>query len=184
MVLKEEILFTKEECDRIISYVTQWHDREISVDYNAKQNKIGGKMLSHTLIWNDENKWVVEKIVNWVNTIPNIKKIINNNIFTAYRNYKTGDFFIKHDDHIKGGAERIYTIGVHLNKKEDFTGGDFKVYCSDENIINFETGKVYIFESTTPHSVELITSGNRITLMLFVEKQNLHNEIIKPKSII
>lgn len=185
MILKEEILFTKEECDKIISYANQWHNREISVDYNTKQNKIGGKMLSHTLVWNDENKWVVDRITNWVNNIPNIKKIKNYNIFTAYRNYKSGDYFIKHDDHIKNGVERIYTIGVQLNSKEDFIGGDFKIYNgNNETIINFETGKVYIFESSTPHSVDMITKGNRITLMLFVEKQNLSNEIIKPKSII
>jgi len=185
MLLKEEILFTKEECNKIILYATQWHDREISVDYNAKQNKIGGKMLSHTLIWNDENKWVIDRITNWVNDIPNIKKIINNNIFAAYRNYKEGDYFIKHDDHIKGGTERIYTIGIQLNSNEDFTGGDFKIYNgNNENIINFETGKIYIFESTTPHSVNLITGGNRITLMLFIENINLNNEIIKPKTII
>ena len=142
-------------------------------------------MLSNTLIWNNENIWFAERIVNWVNGIPNIKKIINNNIFTAYRNYKEGDYFIKHDDHIKNGAERIYTIGVQLNSKEDFIGGDFKIYSSNnETIINFETGKVYIFESSSPHSVDMITKGNRITLMLFVEKQNLSNEIIKPKSII
>lgn len=185
MILKEKILFNKEECDKIISYVNQWNDREISVEYESKKNKIGGKMLSHTLIWNDENTWFKERIVNWVNVIPNIKKIINNNIFAAYRNYKTGDFFLKHNDHIKSGEERIYTIGVHLNSKEDFTGGDFKIYNgNDEHIIKFETGKVYIFESSTPHSVELITSGDRITLMLFIEKQNLINENIKPKSII
>ena len=185
MVLKEEILFTKEECHKIISYATQWHDREISVDYNAKQNKIGGKMLSHTLIWNDENKWFIERIVNWVNTIPNIKKIINNNIFAAYRNYKEGDYFIKHDDHIKGGEERIYTIGVQLNSKKDFTGGEFKTYNgNNETILTFETGKVYIFNSSTPHSVDLITAGNRITLMLFVEKQNLNNETIYNKRLI
>ena len=184
-LLSQKVLFSKEECDNIIAYATQWNAREISVNYNAKHNKIGGKMLSHTLIWNNENKWFVERIVNWVNTIPNIKKIINNNIFAAYRHYKKGDFFIKHDDHIQNGVERIYTIGIHLNSKEDFTGGNFKVYSGDnEIIIDFETGKVYIFESSTPHSVELITNGNRITLMLFIEKQNLSNEIIKSKSII
>ena len=185
MILKEEILFTKEECDKIISYATQWHDREISVDHNTKQNKIGGKMLSHTLIWNDENVWFAERIVNWVNDIPNIKKIINNNIFAAYRNYKQGDFFIKHDDHIKNGTERIYTIGVQLNSKEDFTGGEFKIYNgNNETILAFETGKVYIFNSSTTHSVDLITGGNRITLMLFVEKQNLNNETIYNKRLI
>jgi hypothetical protein len=185
MILKEKILFSKEECDIIISYAEQWHDREISVEYEGKQNKVGGKMLSNTLIWNNENMWFVERILDWVNNLPNIKKIMNNNIFAAYRNYKTGDFFIKHDDHIKNGAARIYTIGVHLNSKDDFTGGDFKIYNgNNETIIDFKTGKVYIIVSSTPHSVELITSGNRITLMLFVEKQNLNNEIIKSKNII
>lgn len=185
MMLEEKILFSKEECDKIISYSEQWRNREISVEYGGKENKVGGKMLSNTLIWNNENIWFLERIIDWVNNLPNIKKITNNNIFAAYRNYKTGDFFIKHDDHIKNGAERIYTIGIQLNSKEDFTGGDFKVYNGDnDNIINFETGKIYIFESSTPHSVDLITSGNRITLMLFIEKQNLTNETIKPKSII
>jgi predicted 2-oxoglutarate/Fe(II)-dependent dioxygenase YbiX len=79
--------------------------------------------------------------------------------------------------HIKNGALRVYTIGIHLNSKEDFTGGDFKVYSdNDEVIINFETGKVYIFESSTPHSVELITSGNRMTFMLFIENTNLFDK--------
>ena len=104
MTLKEKILFSKEECDKIISYSEQWRNREISVEYGGKQNKVGGKMLSNTLIWNNENIWFLERIINWVNNLPNIKKITNNNIFAAYRNYKTGDFFIKHDDHIKNGA--------------------------------------------------------------------------------
>jgi hypothetical protein len=185
MILQEKILFSKKECDRIISYAEHWHDREISVEYGGNQNKVGGKMLSNTLIWNNENMWFVERIIDWVNDLPNIKKIMNNNIFAAYRNYKTGDFFIKHNDHIKNGEVRIYTIGIHLNSKDDFTGGDFKIYNgNNETIIDFNTGKVYIIESSTPHSVELITSGNRITLMLFVEKQNLNNEIIKSKNLI
>jgi hypothetical protein len=29
MLLKEEILFTKEECDRIISYANEWYDSEL-----------------------------------------------------------------------------------------------------------------------------------------------------------
>jgi hypothetical protein len=185
MILEEKILFSKEECEYIISYSEQWISTEISVEYGGKQNKVGGKMLSNTLIWNNENMWFVERIINWVNNLSNVKKIMNNNIFAAYRNYKTGDFFIKHGDNIKNGAKRIYTIGVHLNSKDDFTGGDFKIYNdNNETIINFETGKVYIFESSTPHSVDMITYGNRITLMLFIEKQNLSNENIKPKSII
>jgi predicted 2-oxoglutarate/Fe(II)-dependent dioxygenase YbiX len=185
MFYKEKILFSKEECDKIISYANNWHDREISVEYQTKQSKVGGKMLSHTLIWSNKNMWFVERILDWVNTVLDIEKIVNNNIFAAYRNYKSGDFFVKHDDHIKNGAERIYTIGIHLNSKDDFIGGDFKIYNgNNETVVDFETGKVYIFKSSTPHSVDMITDGNRITLMLFIEKQNLSNEIAKPKSII
>ena len=40
MLLKEKILFSKEECDKIISYANEWYDREISVDYNNKRKKI------------------------------------------------------------------------------------------------------------------------------------------------
>ena len=185
MLYEEEILFNKIECNKILSYMNLDVSDEISVEFDGIFNKVGGKMLSHVLVSKNEENWFIDRIITWVNNIPNIKKIKNNNIFTVYRNYKTGDYFIKHNDHIRNGALRIYTIGMHLNSQDDFTGGDFKVYEKDkEKVIKFETGKVYIFDSSTPHSVDLITSGNRITLMLFVEQQNLENETNKTKSLI
>jgi hypothetical protein len=60
MILEEKILFSKEECGYIISYSEQWISTEISVEYGGKQNKVGGKMLSNTLIWNNENMWFLE----------------------------------------------------------------------------------------------------------------------------
>jgi hypothetical protein len=178
MLHKEEILFSKEECDKIISYMEMGIDDIIPVDFAGKYNEVGGKMVSYNSILENEKRWFIDKIITWLNNIPSIKKIKNNNICTVYRNYKTGDYFVKHSDHIKNGPLRIYTVGIHLNSQEDFTGGEFKIYeNNNEKLIKFETGKVYIFESSTPHSVDMITSGNRITLMLFIEKQNLKNNL-------
>ncbi len=178
MLYKEEILFDKTECDRIISYMESGVDDVISVDYDGKYVEIGGKMVSYKLVLENEKKWFIDRIIAWVNNIPNVKKIKNNNISTVYRNYKEGDYFVKHNDHVKSGPLRIYTIGLHLNSQEDFTGGEFKLYeNNEEHLVKFETGKVYIFNSTTAHSVDLITIGNRITLMLFVEKHNLENNL-------
>lgn len=178
MLHKEEILFSKEECDEIISYMETGVEDIISVDFAEKHTAIGGKMLSNTPILENEKKWFIDKIIKWVNNIPNLRKIKNNNILPVYRNYKSGDYFVKHNDHIKNGPLRIYTVSVHLNSQENFTGGEFKIYeNNEERTIKFQTGKVYIFDSSTPHSVDMITSGNRITLMLFIEKQNLENNL-------
>lgn len=187
MILNQKILFTKEECDKILSHAEQSNNRNsylIPKSYEDTKYKIGGKMMSNTLILGNENLWFMEKIIDWANSLPNIEKIINNNLYTQIRYYKTGDFFAKHNDHYRNGIKRVYTIGVFLNSKEDFTGGDFKIYNGNNSkIIDFETGKVYIIESSTLHSVELITSGNRMSLIIFIEKNNLYNAI-KSKNFI
>jgi len=181
MILKEKILFSKEECESILKNVEKWHDTIISVRL-VKQldNKSGGVMKSFKINWNDNNSWIKNRIINWVNSLDEVLYKINHNknLNAGYRKYVKGDYFIKHDDHIDNGDRRLYTIGVMLHKSEDLIGGDLKMYINDDIInIDFNLGNVYIFDSNIPHSVDLIELGERITLMFFIVESDIIKNI-------
>lgn len=181
MILKEKILFSKEECESILKNVEKWNDTIISVRLVRQlTDKRGGVMKSFKIKWNDNNSWIKNKIINWVNSLDEVFYKINHdkNLNANYRKYVKGDYFIKHNDHIHNGDRRLYTIGVMLHKSENLTGGDLKMYVNDDIInIDFNLGKVYIFDSNTPHSVDLIELGERITLMFFIVESDIIKNI-------
>jgi len=176
MILQEKILFNKEECQSILENIEEWHDNIISVRLESKLTDKGGVMKSFKIEWNNSNSWIKDRVINWANSLDDILyKINNNNNLTAgYRKYTKGDYFIKHDDHIYNGDKRLYTIGIMLHKSENLIGGDLKMYIDDSVInIDFNLGKVYIFDSNIPHSVDLIQMGERITLIFFIVESDI-----------
>jgi len=180
MILKQKILFTKDECESILQNVEKWYDDIISVRLNNKLTENGGVMKSFKIDWNEDNIWIKDRVISWANSLDDVLYKINHNknLTANYRKYTKGDYFVKHDDHIYTGDRRLYTIGVMLHKSEDLIGGDLKIYINgDISIIEFELGNVYIFDSNVPHSVDLIESGERITLMFFI----IESDIIKNK---
>lgn len=180
MILKEKILFSKKECESILQNVEKWYDNIISVRLNNKLTENGGVMKSFKIDWNEDNSWIKDRVINWINSLDEVLSKINHNknLNAGYRKYTKGDYFIKHDDHIYTGDRRLYTIGIMLDKSEDLIGGDLKMYINDDiSNVEFKLGNVYIFDSKTPHSVDLIESGERITLMFFI----VESDIIKNK---
>jgi hypothetical protein len=171
MILKEKILFSKEECQSILKNIEKWDDTIISVRLGGQLTNKGGIMKSFKINWDDNNSWIKNRVINWVNSLDEVLYKINHNknLNAGYRKYIKGDYFIKHDDHIYNGDRRLYTIGVMIHKSEDLIGGDLKMYINNDVVnIDFNLGNVYIFDSNTPHSVDLIELGERITLMFFI----------------
>ena len=181
MMLKEKILFSKEECESILRNVEKWHDEIQSVRLNNKLTKNGGVMKSFKIDWNEANSWIKDRVINWVNSLNEVLYKINHNknLNAGYRKYTKGDYFVKHDDiGFYTGDIRLYTIGVMIHKSEDLIGGGLKMYINDDiSNIKFKLGNTYIFDSKIPHSVDLIESGERITLMFFI----VESDIIKNK---
>ena len=164
MILKEKILFNKEECESIISYnethITNWRmgDRK----YNSQP-------INYSL----ETKWLFDKLRNFVEgetnvRIRTIKKTIHFHKFTK------GDWFGKHND-IRD--DRVFAVGVLLN--DGFEGGDFKLYDSSETIINKQTGNTYIFDVKIDHEITPILNGERYSLLWFLQNEHLEVKIDK-----
>ena len=158
MILKEKILFSKEECESIISYnethITNWRmgDRK----YN-----------SQPIIYSLETKWLFDKLKTFVETETNIK-IIKIKEKIHFHKFIKGDWFGKHND-IRDN--RVYAVGVLLN--DDFTEGDFKLYNPNEIILNKVIGNTYLFDVRIEHEITPILDGERYSLLWFLQNEHI-----------
>jgi hypothetical protein len=164
MILKENILFSKEECEFIISYnttdITNW---------KMGDRKYNSQPINYSL----ENKWLFDKLKDFVEKETNIqigtiKKTIHFHKFTK------GDWFGKHND-IRDN--RVYAIGVLLN--DNFEGGDFKLYNSNEQTLNKIIGNTYLFDVRIEHEITPILSGERYSLLWFLQTEHIKFDINK-----
>ena len=158
MILKEKILFSKEECESIISYnethITNWRmgDRK----YN-----------SQPIIYSLETKWLFDKLKTFVETETNIK-IIKIKEKIHFHKFIKGDWFGKHND-IRDN--RVYAVGVLLN--DNFSGGDFKLYNPNEIIVDKVVGNTYIFDVRIDHEITSILDGDRYSLLWFLQYEHI-----------
>ena len=164
MIINQKILFTKEECESIISYnntyITNW---------NMRDRKYNSQPINYSL----ETEWLFDKLKDFVESettirVRTIKKTIHFHKFTK------GDWFGKHND-IRD--DRVFAVGVLLN--DNFGGGDFKLHNPNEIIINKLTGNTYIFDVKIEHEITPILEGNRYSLLWFLQNEHLEVKIDK-----
>lgn len=164
MIINQNISFTKEECESIISnnetYITNWRmgDRK----YNSQP-------INYSL----KTKWLFDKLKDFVEMETNIRiRTIKKTIH--FHKFTKGDWFGKHND-IRD--DRVFAVGVLLN--DSFGGGDFKLYDINETIINKQTGNTYIFDVKIDHEITPILNGERYSLLWFLQNEHLEVKIDK-----
>jgi hypothetical protein len=158
MILKEHILFTKEECETILSYndtyITNW-------------NKIDRKYDSHPIDYSLESEWLFNKLKQFVETNSDIKiKKIKETIH--FHKFIKGDWFDKHDD---VRENRLYAVGVLLNN--DFEGGEFNLYNPTKRPLNKIAGNAYLFDVRIEHEITPILDGERCSLLWFLQDSHI-----------
>jgi hypothetical protein len=164
MILKEKILFTKKECESIISY-----NETVITNWMMGDRKYNSQPINYSL----ETKWLFDKLKDFVEKETNIqirtiKKTIHFHKFTK------GDWFGKHND---VRDNRLYAVGVLLN--DDFSGGDFKLYNPDEIILDKVIGNTYLFDVRIDHEITPILEGERYSLLWFLQNEHIKIETNK-----
>jgi hypothetical protein len=163
-MIKQNKLFSKEECQSIIFYgsnnITDW-------DYNDR------KYHSQPINYSLDTKWLFDKLKDFVERettirIRTIKKTIHFHKFTK------GDWFGKHND---VRDRRLYAVGVLLN--DDFEGGDFKLYNPNEIILDKVIGNTYLFDVRIDHEITPILDGERYSLLWFLQNEHVKIETNK-----
>ena len=164
MILKEKILFSKEECESIILY----NDVHIT-NWKMNDRKYNSQPINYSL----ETNWLFDKLKKFVEENTDIKiKTINETIH--FHKFAKDDWFGKHND-IRDN--RLYAVGVLLNN--EFEGGDFKLYNPNEMILNKIVGNTYIFDVRIEHEITPILDGERFSLLWFLQKENIKFDINK-----
>ena len=164
MILKEKILFTKNECDSII-----WEETKNITNHSYMKDR---KYYSQQISYNENTKWLFEKLIEFFRMETKLEiTTIKNKIH--FHKFEEGDWFGKHNDAINN---RVYAIGVLLN--DNFDGGDFKLYNSDEYTLNKQVGNTYIFDAKIDHEITPVLSGERYSLLWFLQKDNLITKTI------
>lgn len=154
----QEVLFTKDECDSIISLAKANFQTWENVDREYK---------SASIRLDENTTWIFERLKTFFENhtkhpIIKLKEEIHFHIF------KVDDWFGIHND---ARDNRLFSVGVLLN--DNFTGGDFKLYTSGELILNKNVGNAYIFNVNVPHEITPIKLGTRYSLIWFIQNYNI-----------
>ena len=158
MILKEKILFSKEECNSIMLY----NETDIT-NWIVGDRKYNSQPINYSL----ETKWLFDKLKKFVETETKIKfRSIKKQIH--FHKYVKGDWFGKHND-IR--ENRLYAVGVLLN--DDFSGGNFKLYNPNEIILDKVIGNTYLFDVRIDHEITPILDGERYSLLWFLQNEHV-----------
>lgn len=166
-VVKQKILFTKEECDLILKkYINK------PVDGNqVEKNNIS---YTYRIVNDIEERWILERLILWIREELNVDvewDISDHKEFYLHT-YVKGDKFDRHNDNTH---DRVYGLGLLLN--DEFEGGRFVVDTNNprDETFNFEkiVGNCYIFGSAYEHQLYEIKEGVRNVILLFIKKSQL-----------
>lgn len=164
MIVKQEILFSREECNKIIDLPKENNQSWVGIDR---------KYSSFSINISEKTSWIFDKLKNFFEDnsrikISSIKKQIH------YHEFIEGDFFSIHDD---SRDNRIYSVGVLLN--DDFDGGDFNLYNPNKITLEKKQGNTYIFDVRIKHEITRVISGKRKSMIWFLQIGSFQKRIEK-----
>ena len=164
MLIKQKVLFKKNECDLIKTLLKinpqSWNLKDRS--YN-----------SYTINYNKNTEWIFDRLKLFFESETNIK-IQKLKEQVHFHKFNKGDWFSKHND-IRDN--RLYAVGVLLN--DDFGDGDFKLYNPSEQILNKTIGNTYLFDVRIEHEITPITKGERYSLLWFLQNEHIKSQTNK-----
>ena len=163
---QEEIQILKTNLD---SNNGSWEDGKKTAGSYASKVKNNLQLNRNSSISKKYTEFVMKKILN--NALIKsfaLPKIIHGIMFTKSLN---GMQYGRHIDNAfmsSGRADLSFTI--FLNNKKDYEGGNLVVEnINDENKFKLNQGEIIIYPSTYLHSVEMITSGERLVCVGWIE---------------
>lgn len=163
-MLVQSILFTKEECERIIDLKNVYP----LLGDNGRWDEFDDfRYKFYNLNYSSDIGWIVKRMCDFFEKEMNLH-IFSRPIKLNLHHFTIGDEFGKHID--TGNPIKEWNIGIILN--EDFIGGDYIIYDKDDNpiVINKKTGNVCIFQSQVPHQVTPLIEGERWSIAMFIHK--------------
>jgi hypothetical protein len=150
-------LFTKNECDDLISFAEGQNEWEKITDFSSYQ-----------IFTFQPGNHVSDRIINYGREKLGLS-ILSVNL--AVLKYEVGDHFPRHIDRTQEkefNKDFLYNINVKLN--DDYEGGEF--FLNDKLFVA-DVGDVYHYKSTEFHEVKLVTKGLRYSGLFYIRERDL-----------
>jgi hypothetical protein len=161
------ISFSKEECSKIINLSNSFKAEHSSTLF--KRNDFN--YYYHVVIRNNNTQWIFDRLSQFLlSEYP--KNKINKMSEIYLHRYLIGNEFARHNDSTTH-PNQILNVGVCLN--EDYNGGEFITYDPLETLPKV-TGTIYTIKSNRDHEIKKILSGERWSLIIFLNRDDLQVE--------
>ena len=158
------ISFLKKECSEIINLSNTFESNHSSTIFGREDFNY----YYHIVVRNVQTQWIFDRLTEFLKLEYPNNKIYEMSEIYLHR-YLVGNEFAKHNDSTTH-PDQILNIGVCLNS--DYEGGEFIPYTPFE-ILPKVDGTIYIMKSDREHEVKKIISGERWSLILFLNKHHL-----------
>ena len=175
-----DLKFNDNECRRIIDLANQNYPTSASVGGSRDNSKISREIRSANIFnieYNEENKWIFEKIataVSVVNTLHFDYDISGITHSLQLIEYDAASSVAGHYNwHVDAGrgepATRKISVTVQLTDPRDYEGCQLLINNhAEEHVGTKERGSIHLFPGYMPHKVAPITRGIRYALVIWV----------------
>ena len=175
-----ELMFTKDECRRIISLANDLYPTNASIGGSTDNSKIDKSIRSadiYVIENTKENEWIYEKIakiISVINTIHFDYEISGITHGIQLIHYKSDAEIPGHYDwHVDAGngdvACRKISFTAQLSDPNDYEGCELIINNHATEAVGIkEQGSVSLFPSYMPHVVTPITKGERFALVIWI----------------
>lgn len=169
------MLFTNDDCD---FFKSQWDENKVlDESYNKYAEYLGNKVKIKTnKVKANYIRITDELVLNFIlNKLKSegIKSISTKEV--CLMKYSSGQYFGPHRDYPDYGTDRLNrTIVVQLSDSKEYTGGDLIVENKPQSRAK---GSCISIKSNQIHEVTEITSGVRMTLVLFLLNKDIAHSI-------
>jgi Rps23 Pro-64 3,4-dihydroxylase Tpa1-like proline 4-hydroxylase len=157
-ILNQRVLFSKEECESIV-----WNANEMIANFNKEDRKYHSQPIKYS----SNIDWLFDRLKKYFEQETSLQ-IVKNKEEIHFHKFVKGNWFDKHNDNKN---RRLYAVGVLLNN--DFKGGEFKLYNPNEILLDKVVGNTYIFDVRIEHEITQILSGERYSLLWFLQKEHI-----------
>ena len=168
-MFREEVLFTPEECNYLLSLAKEWKVSKV-------QNDKDGKFLDNQHRNSEQSRISNKQIEDLI--IPKIKKlnIVSLSSECDVIKYKVGSFFGKHKDNSRNGTKhRKQSVVIQLSEESDYEGGELII---SNTVVNKTIGNTIVFDSGLIHEVTKLTKGTRYSFIGWVTENNKTKQMI------
>jgi hypothetical protein len=158
----QEVIFTKDECERIIKFFSE---KQSNVVMPPGQTRVKYKGY---LLPNEDGRELIQKLYDWFSLVTNLPlhKFPKENYFMKY---EPGDVFSPHTDEY---GERVWILGLQLSNESDYEGADF-IFHDGNFKINKTIGNAFVTKANLSHEVTKLISGNRFSFVSFPDQSSL-----------